>query len=113
MAPTLPQTVVSFPANTTGGALNTIFTVSVTILHPPLFVDASTSKTEPAIESALLKLYVAFNAVFEGLNVPLPNVVHCPVEDPPLTVPFRLAESELPHILISVPAFTTGAGVKI
>ncbi len=66
-----------------------------------------------AAESAELGLYVAFSVLFDGVNVPLPLVVHTPVVVPPDTEPFSEVTMFDAHTVWSAPALTTGAGVMV
>src|ERR1051326_5236147 len=107
------QTVVSLPATVSGMDVMVITMVSVTAKQFRLLVEVSKSVTVPAVVSAALRLYVAFNVVLLGENVPLPRVLHTPVVAPPETVPFRFALM-LPEQMIWLgPASTLGAGVMV
>ena len=46
-------------------------------------------------------------------NVPSPAVVQAPVVAPPFTTPFSVVAGLLMQTLISFPAFTIGAGLKL
>ena len=56
--------------------------------HPPLFVEVRVRITDPAVVSAVLGSYAAFNVVDVGVKVPVPEVVQSPVLVPPETDPF-------------------------
>ena len=47
------------------------------------------------------------------MNVPVPDVVHCPVVVLPDTLPFNCAVITPPQIGIFTPAFTIGDGMKV
>jgi hypothetical protein len=62
--------------------------------------------------SAELGKYVAVNDVVDGLNAPLPLVDHCPPVAI-VTFPFRLTFELFPQTVMSAPAVTTGASVRL
>src|SRR6185437_2791931 len=109
----LAQAVVSFPASTVGMGVIVTVTVSEDGLHVPLCVDVSISFTTLAAVSALLRLYVAFNAESLGLNVPLPRVVQIPFVEPPDMLPLSDAVVVPVHINIGAPASISGEGLKV
>jgi len=94
-----PQTVILFPAVTVTLEMNVITMVSVTGLQFPLPVDVSTSVTLPAVVSALLGLYEPVNEVLDGVNVPVPELDHCPVEVGPETAPASEIEGLVAQIV--------------
>ena len=48
-----------------------------------------------------------------GVNVPVPLVDQLPVLDAPDTLPFKGTFKLLTQTVVSLPAFTTGAGVMV
>lgn len=74
-----------------------------------LLVAVSVIVTLPAVISAELGVYVAFNAVADGEKLPDPEVLHWPVFVDPLTDPLRLTVCPS-QIVRSGPAETTGVG---
>ena len=74
-------------------------------------VEVRVKVTLPLVLSLSLGVYTVFNAVFDGLNTPVPLVV----QTPPVAVvitPFKTIFS-FEHTLLSGPADTVGAGVMV
>ena len=105
------HTVMSAPADTTGGCVKITETVSVTTLQVPLLVDVSVSNTVPDARSAAEGMYVPFSTVFDGLNVPVPLVVQFPV--PVDEVPLNGAFGLLLQRKMVEPASMVGASVIV
>ena len=58
------------PAFTIGGEVKNTIKLSLAGLHVPLFVELKIKLAKPADNSAALGVYVPFNEVLFGLNVP-------------------------------------------
>ncbi len=109
--PAFAQSVWSMLAETTGGCVYIMLTVSVTALHNPLPVLVSVSNTDPFEISEGDGMYCALSAFALGLKLPVPLVVQValPVEEDPLSVAFGL----LLQRNIVAPASTVGASVMV
>ncbi len=99
-----------------GGLMETLIGVetckitwSETALQEPLPVEESVKITVPLASSATLGVYVAVKEVLSGENVPFPPDQMPPVA--PVTVPFKV--TEVPQVVWSEPAFTTGTGLEV
>jgi len=82
--------------------------VSVAIVQSSLLVEARISTTEPAVLSAADGIYWAFSVLADGENVPVPWVVHIPVDVPPPILPFKNIEGFKIHTTWSGPASAVG-----
>ena len=49
--------------------------------------------------SAPLGLYVAFRSVADGEKVPVPDEDHCPVDEPPATIPESVVAGDEEHTI--------------
>ena len=85
--------------------------MEVTGRQLPLFVDVSVKGTVPERISEALGWYIAFNAAADGVNVPVPGVVHVPL-NVPLAVALKVYVLEL-HMVAVPPVLSTGAGVMV
>jgi len=70
------HTVWSTPASTTGRGVIKTVKLSVTAVQLPFAVDVKTITTFPFEISKGLGLYVVFNVISSGLNVPVPLLDH-------------------------------------
>ena len=48
-----------------------------------------------------------------GTNDPDPELVHRPLEEPPVILPFSIKDVSAKHIMVSFPALTIGAGEMV
>jgi hypothetical protein len=106
------QALIFTPALTTGDGVNVILTVSFIKKQLLLLVEVKIRFTKPAVNSVVFGLYVAVKTELLGLNDPEPPD-QIPVVVPPDTVPERTVIILFLQVVISVPAFTTGDGVKL
>jgi hypothetical protein len=91
------QITWSTPAFTVGALVILTVITEVTARHCPLPVVLNVNVTVPALISAALGVYVAFNVFAFGEKVPVPDVVHVPPVLPPEIFPFRLTAGLLAH----------------
>jgi hypothetical protein len=80
------------------GVILTVIT-SFTAAQIPFRVEVKVSVAEPALISEALGIYVLFNEVAPGVNVPEPALAHIPVEEPPAIEPFNKTVLLLPHTI--------------
>jgi hypothetical protein len=92
--------------------MNVTFILSDGMKQTPGFKAVSFKITEPLFISAALGEYPAFNCVAEGLNVPVPEVVHMP--PPAITIePANCTLLTCEQTSWSGPAFTAGSGPNL
>ena len=103
------QIVWDAPAFTTGAGMIVKLNEAVELGQLIAPVDVSVITDPPLLRSVEPGVYTAFRSVADGLNVPLPVLLHMPVVVVPATVPDRV--TVLPsHIVRSDPADTLVTG---
>ena len=107
------QILMLLPALIVGDEVIVTVKESFTGKQVPILVASRYITTDPFAVSAGLGKYVAFKSVFEGVKIPVPLLVHCPVVVAPITEPDRSTLELFAQTDMSLPASTHGAGVIV
>ena len=92
MVPALEQISLFGPAFAVAIVVILILTESLTAGHGPLLSEVNVNVTKPFVISVGEILYDPFKVILFGLNVPLPELVHIPKPETPVTEPLRFIE---------------------